>query len=274
MALVSGCSGRSEPCAGHRRQLAAGASCLVVSANGRTVFVGTVSGELEVYSLGDDRRVSSALVSVRTPVTALSLTGSGDVLLVGTNTGKVYRYSSDLKKLDNGEAHSSPILSILPAGDGKSYRSGSVDGLSSWTNAGVFRPTRGRVHWIVPLADNGFAASEEPGRVIVWHRGWRHLVTGDVGDVRAGAATRDGKTLFTAGADGIVRSWQIPDDLPLHATWSGITALTIGIQPDGQRVVVSSPPELLDYFGSPAKHRLSPVKADSPHSVGSTMGRC
>jgi WD40 repeat protein len=186
---------------------------------------------------------------LKSAITALAITPDRKFLLVGTAGGMVYRYSSSLHPIGDGRKYPLPIAALRPLGDGTIYQIGTSEGLSSSALGSEHYPTRDRVHWIVPLANNGFAANEGPGRVVIWDGRWRQLFTEDVGDLRAAAATLDGKAFFTGGEDGIIRSWELPNDLVTRAVWTGSPITAIAVDPDANRVTVSQSRLLRDYFG-------------------------
>ena len=243
-------SGQTPTGAANGRAITTGVTCFFPLPDGRKVAFGTASGEIRIVCLGNGEPDYTARLGEGQAVTAIARNSEGKGFLVGTRDGKIFTYTNTLKQLGEASTRSGPVLSLLGGPNSSEYQSGSPAGLSRAGGMGWFRPTHSRVHWIVPLCNHAFAASEGPGQVIVWANGWRRLSTGDVGEVRTAAATTDGKTLFTAGDDGVVRSWQMPEDLATHATWSEIKALAIGVEPEGHRLAVRTPEALYDQFGS------------------------
>ena len=202
-----------QPVSDSQQLIGANINCLIVSPDGRTLYTGSDSGELRSIPLSRSRAAAVEQMPLKSAITALAITPDRKFLLVGTAGGMVYRYSSSLHPIGDGRKYPLPIAALRPLGDGTIYQIGTSEGLSSSALGSEHYPTRDRVHWIVPLANNGFAANEGPGRVVIWDGRWRQLFTEDVGDLRAAAATLDGKAFFTGGEDGIIRSWELPNDL-------------------------------------------------------------
>ena len=214
---------------------------------------------LQKVSLRDSNQNRTTQLPGKSFVAALSLTANGNTLLVGTSNGMVMRFSLLLDPLGEGSEHRAPITALLAAADGQTYRVGTPDSIARVEPNGTVAvsPTRGRVHWMVSVPEFGFAASQAPGCVMFGDVARRDLMTGDVGDIRAGAMTSDGTTLFTAGDDGIIRSWQLPSDLRDRGAWSGIRPLAVGVHPEGRRIAVSTPRAFRDRFGTKDETNVS-----------------
>jgi eukaryotic-like serine/threonine-protein kinase len=141
------------------------------------------------------------------------------------------------------------VTALLDLGGGR-YAAGSRDGISFDAATGWSAPTRGRVHWLLPLPD-GFVASGVAGRLVVRSAHWHDLATGDTGEVRAGALAPDGRTLFTAGDDGVIRSWHLPADLRARGAMSADGPVTaVGIHPEGRSFAVATERAVTLRFGT------------------------
>lgn len=111
--------------------------------------------------------------------------------------------------------------------------------------------------WPLPLrsADRGTVLAVVPsgGAVRSPRAGWVELAsgaviaTGDVGDLRAGAFSPDGATLFTAGTDGIIRSWDVTRDARDRGAFSRATPVAVGISSDGAAQVVADATRVTRY---------------------------
>jgi WD40 repeat protein len=88
------------------------------------------------------------------------------------------------------------------------------------------------------------------------------LPTGDLGAIRTAAVTRDGGTLFTAGDDGVIRSWQLSTDLRERGTMPVAGKVTaIAIHSDGSRLaVVTDHQRVIDRFGTTREHEVRPAQ--------------
>jgi WD40 repeat protein len=187
-------------------------------------------------------------------VTAIAVSAEGTSLLVGTAGGSVQRLSSGL--IPGGELgrYGKPVTALfhLPKGDAViGSPTGYVRGAK-----GVWVATPTQVGWIVPSSD-GFVLSNGPGWVACsgGQPSLANIATGDVGQVRAGVSTRDGKTLFTAGDDGVIRSWELLADLHNRASTPIQVATAIAIHPDGHWFAVGSGADVTLRFGRKDERR-------------------
>jgi serine/threonine protein kinase/WD40 repeat protein len=245
-------AGQITPLAEPLHTLGKDITSLGVSPDGTTVFAGTHSGELRTIHLAD-AATRSRQVTQADPIQVITVLASGTGVLIGTSSGKVLRVDANLQQAAAEDAYGGPITGLLESG-GRQAVVALTSNVAVLTGSDwVYRPTRGRVNWVVPL-DAGFATSDAPGRVLLRSPHWGELPTGDRDEVRAGAVTRDGKTLFTAGDDGIIRSWEVGTDLRLQGSVAASGVVQhVAIHPDGQTVCVVTPRSVTMGFGTPAE---------------------
>src|SRR5581483_10783354 len=157
------------------------------------------------------------------------------------------------------------VTALAVSADGSRLASRHADGtIALWNRAtgeqlaavkaavldGWLLPDRGRIDWQLPLP-GGFVANGPAGRVLLRTDRSYELPTGDLGDVRAGAVTRDGRTLFTAGDDGIIRSWDLATDLRDRGAVAAAGPVTaIGVDPDGRSFAVAAGDSVRTAFGT------------------------
>ncbi|MDY3551692.1 serine/threonine-protein kinase [Gemmata sp. JC717] len=135
--------------------------------------------------------------------------------------------------------------------------------------------------WVRPAGRGAVLAVAPDGRTARSPRpGWVELPSGaviatdDTGDVRAGAFAPDGATLFTAGTDGIIRSWDVN-----RAPWDrgatpSDTPVAVAVSSDGAVRVVAGGARVTRYenghapAGAPVLER--PVAAVRVYHDGRT----
>jgi WD40 repeat protein len=245
-----------------------------LSPDGNTLYAGTTDGRLHVVRLDDPVRGDSITVEVGGRVTAVAVTSAGKELLVGTGDGRVFRYTSAGGDRRLETTRNGPVAAIVPGSPPQGYSVFTADG-SVFTSRPVpgGLPPAGREGpaWTA-VVDGGVVANDGPGRVRLLADTAYVLSTGDSGAVRAGAATRDGRVLFTAGDDGTIRSWQLPDDWRGRGAWSGVDGLAIAVHPEGERVAVSTPRAFRDRFGSAGETAVSPPRGGFAATVVTREG--
>ena len=255
-------SGDLTPTPEPYRVIAKSVLCLEVSPDGNTVYAGAVSGWLHAVNLLDSAQNRFVRTKVGDPITALAANPDGKSLLVGTGGGNVLVFSTALEQKDREWTYRGPIKSLVPNSPLGGYSVGFGDGIIFMLPPvcqGFEIATGGRLSWLTRLPDGGFAANDGAGRVLVVGRHQYSLPTGDTGTVRAGTVTRDGKTLFTAGDDGIIRSWDLSTDLRDRAATLAGVVTAVGIHPDGERVVVlTGHNSVVDHAGTDRETRIRP----------------
>lgn len=216
------------------------ASCLAVSADGSSIFTGSRDGEITRTDLTRKQPAKAIRLPGSDTITVLALSSDDKHLLVGTRSGNLRSLSIALEVEANPGEPVPGALSALAPGAKGSLVVGTRDGIHVVGQRDSFVPTAGRVRWIIPVA-GGIAAPLDHGRLLLRLDRTHELATGDDGAIRVAAATRDGATLFTAGDDGIIRSWQLPGDLRTRALRSDIPVTAVGVDPAGTRITVLSP---------------------------------
>ncbi|MBA4190690.1 MAG: hypothetical protein C0467_22120 [Planctomycetaceae bacterium] len=240
--------GQITPLAPPHRVLGKHVSCLTTSEDGNTALVGTERGEVLELHLLDATKNRSVQLERLDPVTAIAVCEAGRAVLVGLGSGKVRRLTADLKPEDGEGGSAGRVTALFDLG-GRQYAAASRNGLFMEVVDGRAVPTRGAAEWVVPIKQ-GFAAGDGPGWILIRNGRWGGLPTGDVGDVRAGAVTRDHKTLFTAGDDGVIRSWEFPSDGRERASSMVAEVTAVGVHPDGRWFNVADALALVWHFGT------------------------
>lgn len=111
----------------------------------------------------------------------------------------------------------------------------------------IFFPLGGQVHWIATARDQ-IAMNGPHGRVrlsII-----TDLATGDIGAVRAGAFSPDGKTLFTGSDDGVIRTWDVARDGYERGAQRSLPVAAVGVASDGREFVVADRHHVRRYQGT------------------------
>ena len=227
-------------------------TCIGVSPDGSTVFVGTGSGELRTIQLVA-AATHSRQVTQSDPIQVVTVLGTGSGVLIGTRSGKVVRVDANLREATAEASFSGPVLGLIESPDHHVVVALSHQLVLGRGRERVYQPLRAAPRWVVPLG-NGLATSDAPGRVLLSIPRWGELPIGDRDEVRAGAVSRDGKTLFTAGDDGIIRSWDVATDLrDQGAVTTGDVVQFIAIHPDSHSFSVVTTRSMMLHFGSPAE---------------------
>ena len=267
--------GQITPAPGAQRILGRQASCLAVSQDGNSVFVGTTQGQVQHVHLTDATKNRTAECERGNPVTAVALCETGRVALVGMASGKVKRLGANFKFEDGEDTVTGRVTGLLDLG-ARQYAATSRSGLFMAVREELVAPSRAGSEWILPVGQ-GFVVGGNPGSVLLRNGRWGELMTGDVGDIRAGAATRDRKTLFTAGDDGIIRSWEFPHDRQEWGVISGSQVCAVGVHPDAKWFNVADARSLLWQFGTkneltvPGKYAALRVLTEA-NPEGMTLG--
>jgi serine/threonine protein kinase/WD40 repeat protein len=227
--------------------------CLAVAEDSKTVYAGSQDGWLHAIRLSDPSRNRSVRATITEMITAVSLLAGDRELLIGTDSGRVLRYSTELVQIREDAVFRGPITAIVPGSPSGAYTVGSnasslfaMTPLRNWLPI----PTRDRLAWLALLPDGGLAANDGVGRVMLLNHHRYSMSTGDLGAINAGVVSRDGQFLFTGGEDGIIRSWQLGSDVVQRSVRVGIEARAIAVHPDGVRVMVTTPGLVNDHLGT------------------------
>lgn len=218
--------GRPVPAEEPFRSPAGPAGCLDFVIDGHDLYMGLINGEVGRFDLQNGRRSTAGHVPGPSPATVIARLPEGQGLLAASGT-RVYRLLPGSEpQLARDQIF--PVTGLLPDAKG-TYRFATVNAIHDPDNDSGTRTTRGRVHWLAGLQGHRLAASDSPGRLLVFDHDWHELPTGDTGEIRAGTTTRDGKTLFTGSDDGTIRSWDLPEDLVDHGaiTTSPVSGVAI-----------------------------------------------
>ena len=195
------------------RALGTGLTCMAVAPDGRAVYAGGADSGFHKYNLADAKQNRSVRPVADDHATAVAVSPDGAGLLVGTAKGKVVRLSAALVVSGVEERRAGPVSAIVARADGgydAGHRNGDVHSVPH--DGGLRGVASGeRVYWIAASARTT-AVNASAGRVRLSGDDEGELATGDAGTIRAGVFSPDGKTLFTAGADGVIRSWSLPAD--------------------------------------------------------------
>ena len=116
--------------------------------------------------------------------------------------------------------------------------------LERGTVAQVLRHHDSTVNAVQALADGCFASAGEDGRIAIWCGGKPEpvtVLTGHTAPIAALAATRDGRTLVSAGWDRTVRVWRPFEPTPSTHTIDGHKGPVNGVAltPDGAAIVTA-----------------------------------
>jgi WD40 repeat protein len=156
------------------------------------------------------------LLAVELPVapTDICLADSGQRVIVAAGDGTIRSYALEangnearLDLIHEGRGSSASMIALALAGDERTLFSISAD-----------KTVR---HWL--------AASGPPRRELSEHRG----------PVYAVRFSPDSTRLATAGADGLLRLWDIEQATPLYEIEHGYPVLDVSFRPDGSRLVTA-----------------------------------
>lgn len=218
--------------------------CHDCACDDHALYVGKDRGFVIRVDLRTGARSPISLLAEDGPVRVLTRDPSGKGVWAAV-AGRIYRLATS----DRAGDPAGPVLvgredgavsRLLVASLPSDYHAVVANRLRLADRAVQPWPARGTVRWLAPLAGGGLVAGESPGRVLVFQGQWFELTTGDVGEVRAGVTSPDGRTLFTGSDDGIIRSWELPEDLvefgsvPLSAP-----AVGVAVHPHQPRAIVA-----------------------------------
>lgn len=234
------------------RNFAAGSHCFALSPDGNALYAGGRSGRLTRQTFGEVERAIVVPEGAKRVVVRIHVSSDGKSVVVADNDGAVSCYTADLLPGTGPGYPAGRWVNALAIADDGTTILGFDHGALFLAPSQVPRllPAAGRVEWVVIVPGRGgFALSGTLGRVQL---PFQEFPTGDIGPVRAGVYSPDGKTLFTAGADGVIRSWNLPSDArDLGVTTVGrVTA--IGVHPSVARpgsgeFVITTDTELTEF---------------------------
>lgn len=238
------------------RTLGTNITCLVAAPDGSAVFAGDGAGGVHRFDLTGAKQNRTVVAVKGDRVTAVACAADTAGVLVGTKGGKVVSYSSALGDEYRVEDRPRGVTALAARPHG-GYSIGFADGHGQRSGAGAI-PRRQEwndgthVDWIAS-SPRGVVSNGAPGWVrfdywgsvgkgappveTLFNSSPGELATGDIGAVRAGAFSLDGKTLFTAGTDGVIRSWSGPAESAKWVYPSGEPFL-VAVHPTGGDFVV------------------------------------
>jgi WD40 repeat protein len=241
-----------------RRALGKGVHCLAVSPDGTVVYAGGHNGLFLKLHLRDGAGVTVESAPGRPAVTAVSPDGAR--VLTADAKGSVRAWKPDLTADGALRDYDFPGggVTALAASAYQMPIIGFADG-TVFEVAPVCHPwvasVGGPVRWVASSPE-GYAMSGPPGRVVIHGRRLYDLATGDLGAVRAGAFTADGKKLFTAGEDGVVRSWDVATAVRDRAATFDGRVVAAGVRPDGGGYVLATEHHVTRYQDGEREGRL------------------
>ncbi|MCI0700079.1 MAG: serine/threonine-protein kinase [Planctomycetia bacterium] len=219
-----------------QQTVASDISCFAISADGNCVFTGRPKGSLlKIHLLDSEQNATLPGIPDSAPITSVTTSHDGKWVITADGSGHIQRWTANLKRDDSfrsykftGEVSALAVTEIgLPA---IGFVSGKVFVVAPDSSPQMFS-TDTRVHWIAIHPTNGFALGATPGRVLL--RGGYDLPTGDTETIRAGVFSPDGKTLFTGSSDGIIRSWNVANNLRERVAIPTGQVNAIGVHTDG-----------------------------------------
>ncbi|MBN9117844.1 MAG: protein kinase [Planctomycetes bacterium] len=246
--------GAIGPAADPHRTIGRGVACLTVSPDGQTVYAGGSGGGLfKVHLLDPKRTVTHPARAERASVVGIAVSPSGKTVLTAAVGGTVRRWSADLEPEPGREFEFHKPITALAATEHELPAVGFAGGgffVAVPVGGAAETPTADRVHWLALAHRGPPALSGSAGRVLFGTHA--ELATGDTGDVRAGAFSADGKTLFTGGADGVIRSWDVARDVRERAALVCDPVAAVGVSHDGREFVVATRHHATRYRGAGA----------------------
>jgi serine/threonine protein kinase/WD40 repeat protein len=224
------------------------ACCFAVAPDGNAMFAGGAHGLLLKRRFDEPAPVIARATMPALPaVSAIAV--SSDGRSVFTAEGNTVRcWTSGLKPAENHESGFRGDVAALAATGAGLPAIGFVNG-SGWLVQPVCHAfpfhTGGRMHWIA-TAGHRTAMNGPPGRVRL---DFCDLATGDLGEVRAGAFSPDGETLFTGSADGVIRAWDVSRDARERGAAFANPIIAVAVSEDGRQFVIVDRHHIRRYEG-------------------------
>lgn len=159
-------------------------------------------------------------------VRSFDVSAYGDLIAAGSDVGRLYLWDVSTNAFRAAVERHSPVTAVRFAG--QTVFAGARDGdIVRYDTAGNILSALGRKgSAVLALAVSNKAtvavAGCEDGHLILWAppRGTPLEVAAHIGPVRGVAISPDGKTVYTAGDDGVIKSWGFPALTPVHASTS------------------------------------------------------
>lgn len=248
------------PAATPHRHISERVLCLAVSPDGDVVYAGGQTGVLAKIHLTDARQ-SLSIRAEPTAIVAVATSSAGGAVLTASSEGTIRRWMPNLtpQPLESKFAANGAVSALGVFADGLPALGFASGGLQlTRKGAGTELKTRERVHWVAIDTQGQVALNVAPGRISIG--GSVALATGDVGSIRAGAFSPDGKTLFTGSDDGVIRAWDIDKDIRARGTRSVGRVRSIGVANDGTSFVVVHDQHVTRHEGTEVRQLQSPHK--------------
>jgi WD40 repeat protein len=212
---------------------------LAVSADGRLLVSASQDNSIRLRSLPEGQALATFRLGSGGGVRVLALSPDGNSLAAPLGEGSVSVWDTAAKKFRGflsdpaidpvvapekpQPAHLGPIIRLAVAQDGAALVSVSADStiklwaLKDASLTASLPALAGAPGAFLVTGDGRFALAAVGDRIeLLSLAEGRRLASleGHLGEVRALAATPDGKLLFSAGDDGVVRLWSLPEGQP------------------------------------------------------------
>ncbi len=250
-------AGTLTPAPGAHRSLGRGVTCIAVAPGGRVVYAGTTTGKLLKLHLTNPSEGRESNISGGGVVTAVAVSPGGETVFTAEHAGRIRRWSADLTPT-RFESRAPDRITALAALDATRAVAGCVGGQSlilKTVGTNEEYATGTQVNWLVAGPNGTLVQNGTDGRFIVNRR--TEFASGDTGAIRAGAISPDGGTLYTAGEDGLIRSWALARDRRERGTLQVGRVASISVAKDGASFVVAADRTLTRFAGD-VESRLTP----------------
>jgi len=214
--------------------------CLVTTPDGTAVYTGGPNGALIKIDLTGVKPTRTVATAGTDPVVAVAVSPTGNTVFTADSGGHVQQWTDGLRA---HEALPYPVrggvcaLAVNASGEPiVGYADGCVRVGARGTELSA---GGGRVAWVA-LSPLGAAFPSAPGWVRFRSDRWGQLATGDTGAVSAGTSAPDGRTLYTGSEDGVIRSWNVPNDVRDRASTAVDRLASVAVSRDGARVVTAT----------------------------------
>ncbi|MCS6865349.1 MAG: WD40 repeat domain-containing serine/threonine-protein kinase [Gemmataceae bacterium] len=207
-----------------------------VAPDGQTIVAGGEEGLLVRWDLTNTQPLVAQSRRVGTPaIRHVAVSHNGEWIATCTSRGELRCWTAALRPANNREYHVNEEVTALAITNGGEPLAGLVSG-GLWqpqTTQPTVTTGRGRVRWIATSPQGPFAFNLRANRVCL-SDGYE-FPTGDMGEILAAVYSPDGRTLFTAGEDGIIRSWNLVHDRARFATHTIAPFTHLSLSVDGSQ---------------------------------------
>ncbi len=221
---------------------------LAYAPDGRTIVAGGGNDPVRFWNA----RTGQMIREINEPwVNSLTFSPSGETLIMGGYQKIVRLWSVKLnKEIGRLDGHKAPIKAVAVAPDTSTIASGSQDGLIylwDWNTKSKIAELKGHSEEVTALAFSPdrdstlFASAGSDRTVVIWdlldNKVRRKLDAGC--GVLAIAFASDGKTLYSAGDDNLIRRWEVATG-KLLGTFKGHQEIVVSLVVHGENVVSGS----------------------------------